>query len=245
MQTWARSDPRTLLEHLPNLSEDIRSMARQEAIQGIARISPREAIELISMEQGEVGVEVATAVGYWMSQHDAREALNWALTDTLVDEHRFDVLQRMMTALVAEDLDLAMRTALDQPVSQWGQALESSVVRNLIASERFDEAISILPRVREGSVKLQAYAEVGTELALNGDTEKAFDLAEDLADTQREAFYERLLSRWAATNPQGLANSLEQLPSQKRKLQAARLLRDYRNNMLESQWQRIDSVAPD
>lgn len=243
IQTWARSDPRALLEHLPNLSEDIRSMARQEAIQGIALISPHEAIELISTVQGEVGAEIAITVGYRMSQEDAREALNWALTDSRVDEHRFSVLQRMMAALVAENLDLAMRTALDQPVSQWGRALESSVVRSLISSERFDEAISILPRVREGSVRLQAYAEVGTDLALNGEIQKSFDLAEGLADTQREAYYERLLSRWAGTNPQGLANSLDELPNQKRKLQAARLLRNYRNNLLESQWQRVDSLA--
>ena len=239
---WAGNDPKALLEFLPNLSEDNQLFARKEAIRGMARLSPHEAIELMSTMQGEIGSDVVGTISLSMSKRNAHKALEWALSDSRVDVHRFSVLSQILPKLAAEDPKLAMRTAIEQPMNQWGQALETYVVRSLLSSDDKEQAIALLPQVRPGQTKLRTYITVGFELALRGDAQTSIELGKDLNETLRENYYVGLMDKWISSDPQGLFNSLDQLPSEY-KMVAASLLRERQSSLLESQWEYVDSLV--
>lgn len=242
---WAISNPQSLIEQLPSLEESIQEIARIEVIKGVARVSVEDAIELLSSVDGNIESEVFEAIGYSMAVRDVRKAVEWAISDARVDEHRFFVLSRMMPQIVAEDPDLAMSTAVDQPLTQWGQGLESSVISVLVSFDRIDEAIDLLPRIRDDSTKLRSYVTLGYELVMNGEIQESFELGNELDETMRKEYYERMLRNWAGYDPQGLFNSLESLSNPEVQMQAANLLISQRDNLLERQWTYVNSLVSD
>lgn len=242
---WAISNPQSLIEQLPSLEESIQEIARIEVIKGVARDSVADAVEMLSSVDGNIGREVFEAIGYWMAERDVRKAVEWAISDARVDEHRFFVLARMMPQIVAEDPDLAMSTAVDQPPTQWGQGLESSVIRVLVSFDRIDEAIELLPRIRDDSTKLRSYVTLGYELVMNGEIQESLELGNDLDEKMRKEYYERMLRNWAGSDPQGLFDSLDSFSSQEVQMQAANLLILQRENLLERQWTYVNALVSD
>lgn len=232
VQSWARNDPHEVLKGIDALPEHARDSAITSAVGWIAAESPREAALLVArMESGSAKTNAATSVAVNWTNQDHSAALDWILNEPGVEEQRAKMLSSVMHKLVQADPQLAMETALAQPIakgegSPWigmGIGLEFNVISSLAYSD-VDKAIELLPKVRKGMTKTQAYSVVSGALIEHGDVDKALDMVKQVPESERTDLYQIVASSWAAQDPEGLLNSMDRLPSKEIRSQAALVL---------------------
>ena len=242
VQVWASNDPQSILDNLDQLPEASRAMAEGQAIMAIARTSPVEAALLMAAMEDPVNrYSVAyTIVSHWV-QTDVDAALDWVLSNGDLKDLREDLLPLVLNRLALENPELAMQTALNQPVSRNGSGMEYTVLSYLAAHDP-QKALSMLPQVREGQTRLWAHISVGGALIRAGQTDSALKLATSLQESQRERYYRNLISTWASNDAKGLYDNIDRLPSVKTKSSAALTLitwNSWQKNLSEGQ---IDQV---
>ena len=219
IQEWATQNAYAMLDHVSTLPENMRAYARQQAVQAIAGSDPEEAIRLLGvLDLGEDGIGnvVHPIVREW-SEIDAMAAHDWVLSSAEVADMRGELLHVVLMSLVEDQPQLAMELALQQPVEM---RLDSAVISRLARYDRH-LALSMLAQVREGRGKLSAYTSVGRELVDNAETHRAIKLGESLDQSTRPAYYDSILRSWASSDPEGLFESLDSLPSPELKSIAA------------------------
>ena len=233
ISAWARREPKEVIENVNALPFDLQEKASTAAISAMSRESPEEAARLVAtMESGSIKTESARDVARNWSNRDHSSALDWILNDPGVEEIRSELLSSIMHRLVRVDPDLAMRTALDQPIEESargfgmfgaGVGMETNVISSLAFSD-MDKAIELLPLVREGRTKYFAFQLVTSSLVSNGEFDKAFDTAQQFPDRLRKNYFSALATVWAGRDPKGLFNSLSRFPSKDAKSRVALLL---------------------
>lgn len=243
VRTWGYSQPREVLDNIDVLPEHLQPTAISTAMSHVARNSPEEAAALVvGMSSGNTRTAAAIAVvGAWVDgDHEA--ALEWILNEPTNKEIKAQLLQGILWELVRIDPQLAMDTAVAQPIEQdgarrTGMALEVTVISSLAYSD-LDKAIELLPQVRKGPSRLQAYQMVSGAMIRDGDVDEALNLAQQLDESARESFYMSLATAWAGTDPEGLLNSMNRLPSKGVKSRAAMMLLSFnrhQENLTEEQ----------
>lgn len=219
IQEWATQSAYALLDHVNTLPENMQAYARQRAVLAIGGSDPEEAIGLLeTLDLGEEGVgSVAHTIVHQWSEIDAMAAHDWVMSNPDVADMRGELLHVVLMSLVEDQPQLAMELALQQPVAM---RLDSAVISQLA---RFDRhlALSMLSQVREGRGRLSAYTSVGRELVDNDETQRAIKLGESLDPSSRTAYYNSILRSWASSDPEGLFESLDSLPSPELKSIAA------------------------
>ena len=93
-----------------------------------------------------------------------------------------------------------------------------------LAFSDVDKAIEFLPQVREGPTKAMAYQLVAQSLLMNDEIDKAFNMAEQVPESDREKVYQAISTFWATTDPQGMLKSMDRFPSKESRSVAAVLL---------------------
>ena len=146
---------------------------------------------------------------------------------------RSELLSSIMYNLVRADPELAMSTALAQPIDEeksgfgmfgrGGMGMELSVISTLAFSD-VDKAIELLPRVREGPTKLMSYQMVAQSLLMEDEIDKAFNMVQQVPESDREKLYQAISTSWVATDPKGMLNSMDRFPSKEDRSRAAALL---------------------
>ncbi|MCY4144786.1 MAG: hypothetical protein OXG08_14000 [Gammaproteobacteria bacterium] len=243
VRAWGYSKPREVLDNIDVLPAHLQPTAISTAMSHVARNSPEEAAALVvGMNSGNTRTAAAIAVvGAWVNgDHEA--ALEWILNEPTNKEIKTQLLQGILWQLVRIDPQLAMDTAVAQPIEQddarrTGMALEVTVISSLAYSD-LDKAIELLPQVRKGPYRLQAYQMVSGAMIRDGDVDEALNLAQQLAESDRESFYMSLATAWAGTDPEGLLNSMNRLPSKGVKSRAAMMLLSFnrhQENLTEEQ----------
>lgn len=231
---WAYGEPRELLEEVDALPDDLQETASRAALGAISRESPEEAASLIAaMESGSIKRSSATSVVSIWSGRDYKAALDWILNEPGVEEMRSELLSSIMHSLVRVDPELAMSTALAQPIDEdksgfgmfgpAGLGLEFNVISSLAFSD-VDKAIEFLPQVREGPTQLMAYQTVVQSLLMNEEVDKAFNMVQQVPESERAKVYQAISSSWAMTNPKDMLKSMDRFPSEKDRSRAALLL---------------------
>lgn len=210
---WAENDPQDLFDSLEFLPERLRTKGKELAMLAIARSSPADAIQFLeSVEDLIKKRELATTIATHWAQLDVYEALNWANSSQLTDERtRHEVLSILIRELAIKDPELALQTALSQPLYESVFGIESGlekVVIAQVAKHDLNKAISMLSQVREGDTRIEAYKSVARELVLNAEYDRALELGQQLADDDREDYLNTVFALWAQEEPIAMFESL-------------------------------------
>lgn len=220
-QVWASSDPHFILNNLDRLPASSRATAQSEAIMAIARTSPEQAAQLMAgMDDPSSQYSVGYAIVSNWVRTDIPAALDWVLTTGELKSLREHLLPVVLTSLARENPELAMQTALEQPIGSYGSGMEVRVL-SYIASFDPEKALEMLPRVREGQTHFYAHISVGGALVRAGLAESAFELASSLQESQRERYYGNLIGTWAASDTKGLYQNIDQFPTAETRSSAA------------------------
>lgn len=126
---------------------------------------------------------------------------------------RASLQETLFTAWAKYDPELALQTALNQPLykSQFGfeRGLEEIVIA-VVAKYDLDKAIAMLPQIRSGDARLlKAYRSIGRELVSNGEYDRALTLGQDLSEDLNDKYLNDLLGTWAQQNPDTLFDALD------------------------------------
>ncbi len=221
IRIWASNDPYAVLDRLETLPEDLRARGRERAVVSLAGSSPEEAARLLAdIESGESRREVGWAVASSWAEQDVHGALNWVLNSPQARDMQRDLLSVVLRELAQVDPQLALDTALNQPLSENQTGLEVTVIGEL-TRRNLSQAIELLSKVRDGRTKLRAYSEVGSALVYSGDRDRALKLAQDFSEPSRTNYYNDILNAWLRSDPEDLVDSLPDLPSEQVKSRAA------------------------
>ena len=120
------------------------------------------------------------------------------------------------------------------------------VIEQLARSD-IERAISFLSQVRDGHTKLHAYIAAGRALVQNGGYDRALRLGQQLPNEDQSRYRHSVLWSWAESDPEGLLASLEELPSEDAKTQAALglIMSNFRHNALSGeQMEYVSSMLP-
>lgn len=219
VSTWASAEPHQVLDHVDALPEHVQGTATTRAIGQIAHDSHEEAIRLVlGMESGDTRTSAAQSVvsAWWF--RDSEAALDWVLNEPAIVDIQHELLSGVMHRLVMSDPDRAMSVALAIPIEEsenegWSDmGMEMQVISQLSYTD-LDKAIELLPRVREGPTKLQAYRRVSGALIREGEIDEALNMAQQLPESDRTDFYASITTAWAREDPEGMLNSMNRLPT--------------------------------
>lgn len=224
--TWAYAKPREVLDAITGLPEHVQPSAMSAALSKIVQDSPEEAIPLVAaIEDGEAKKQAASSVASTWSYRDHKAALDWILNDPSVEEIRTQLIQEILFVLVQANPQLALETALSQPIPEEtnGVGMEYNVLTTL-AYSNLEMALELLPQVRKGRTRIRTIQSVSQMLIRNGDTNKALDLVFQVDEADRPDVYSAVASTWARSDPDGLLNSMNLLPSREIISKAAMVL---------------------
>lgn len=215
---WAKNKPSELIQSIELLSEGSRVWPLEVAFAYLTREDPLGAINsLRSMEDsvGNTSTILHRIIEQWGMLHP-EAATNWLLND-FDQEDPFllhSLLEETLPSLALQDPKEAFEIALQQPTPAHALAfpLHLRVIWHLTRHSNVEQAISLLPRVREDS-KASAYESVASALVDKGQALEALEMGSDLNPQQQQRYYGLVFQQWAWTNPTDLYEALEDLPS--------------------------------
>ena len=219
---WANYDPRDVFEKFDLIPENLRAHAEEHAIRTLIRTAPEDSAPYLAEISDEfLKFEITMELAIHWADKNALEALNWALAHEFSGASlQTEVLNTILRSLAAENPELALQTALDQPVDSMGLGLEATVIAE-VARADIERAMSMLAQVREGYTKSFSSIAVGKALVSNNDTDRALALGEQLTEESRDMYYNLVVNEWAYTDPKSLVARMEELPSTDAKYRAA------------------------
>ena len=221
---WASANPRELLENLSDFPENLQDRTRGSALSNLAEESPLEAAQLM-LEVPNGVEEYGWGVIKGWSRQDALGALDWILSRS--QEEQEHLLAGALYDVVQQDPQRALETALSVPVLTYSFGLEQQVI-NLVAKVDVDQAIAMLPRVRDHAhTKVFANADVARELIEHNQPLRALKLGLELPEALQRNFFLNFFGDWLRKDIVGMYQSLEELPSAELRSQAAREILTY------------------
>lgn len=234
VRIWAFNKPNEVLEGIGSLPAHLQETAMTSALSKMAREFPEEAASLVAaMEPGPIKSSAAesTASTWVYRDHDA--AVHWILNDPGIEEYRSQLLSSILHRLVQVNPQLAMTIALSQPIEESEDSMgmlgigpigmESNVIQSL-AWSNLDKAIELFPQVREGQTKLIAFRSITASLVNAREIDRAFSMIQQIPESDRPEFYFAFSGTWAGSDPEGMLNSMDRLPSKEVKSRAALVL---------------------
>lgn len=219
---WALNEPRSVLDFMDSFPPNVKKMVIHDAIEGIARISPKEAAEL-AVEHGSGGLDdylPSGVIGIWL-EIDLEAALNWVYSGPLEGEKRYTWVSAITSNLVESDPRRAFDLAVKQEIPDtnflgtelYQTGLEAEVILD-ISFQDLALAVELLPKVREGRTKTSAYESIGRRYIEIGDSKNAFELGLQLTDTDQTEYFQSISWTWAKIDPTGLIESLKDFPTE-------------------------------
>ena len=228
---WASKEPYYFLENLDIFPPQMRDLGSSSALEVIARTSPQEAAE-IALEQieerlGGYSYVPTQIIRHWIQQ-DVEAAVSWVFNGPVSEEKRHTWVSALATNLVASDPRRAFELALKQPkpegtMNAYGFALEGQIIGQIVMQD-LDLAVELLPKVREGFSRSQAYSSVGNKYIDLGDTSKALDLGLKLPADEQAAYFQSIAYSWAKIDPGGLVESFKNFPTAELRSSLARTM---------------------
>lgn len=246
VRAWAENYPKTVLEDLELVPENLRMLGEREALLALARTDPQGTAALLgNISDEDLKLALITAIASSWSDLDVYAALEWAMSEDVNIKDR--VLTLIIGKLATKDPEFALQTALSQPVEDTLFGMELVVIGEVAAID-LELAVEMLSQVREGLTKFFSYATLGRHLVHNDDTDRAHSLVLGLPEDEREAYYNQIVHQWAASHPESLVEQLDNLPSTDNKYQAAMSLvrRNVGTNVLtKSQMEYVRGFLPE
>lgn len=254
---WAEREPHYILRNLDVLPEPVRYVAASVGVMEIAKNSLQEAGEFaLQIEDLKLRTTaVSWLVPIW-STHEPSTLLDWLIDDPSYESIVSELRSQLVSNLLDSDPRGAFQIARDQPRAEWDRGsmietfiqmspnmqhsfpppvgLEAHIMKEIAESDS-QLALELLPDVREGETKFEATLHLGKALVYQGDVSEAFNLAQQLPESDRDHYYSRLVSQWGQEDPTSLLESLEKFRSAKHQSSAAAFLlrSDRKHNTLD------------
>lgn len=246
VRAWAEHDPKTVLEDLEMVPENLRKLGEREALLALARTDPEGTVAFLQeISDEELKFSITKELASSWTDIDVHAALEWALSDDIYTNDL--VLTMILGKMAREDPNFALQTALSQPIDNALLGLEVAVIGEVAAID-LELAVGMLSQVRDGLTKFFSYSTIGKFLARDNDIDRIHSLALGLPEGEREAYYNQVVQQWAASQPESLVAQLDNLPSIDNKYQASMNLvrRNVGTNVLsKSQMEYVRSFLPD
>lgn len=210
---WATDRPREVLSDLDRFTTASRDRAQNSAIVSISKESPEEAAELFAAIEGGTNRQgIAIAIATVWSQENPLRALEWILSNPQLGNTQQRMLTIVLKEIAIENPQLAMETALDQPLEEHGVGQELNVIKS-ISNYDLSKARSMLSQTREGRTRYATVDYLGVMSVNKGETDLAMELANELNERSRPHYKRKMLRAWANSSPLDLYESLAQLES--------------------------------
>ena len=134
------------------------------------------------------------------------------------------LLQRDIPALVEEDPELALNTALSQEIAEGQMGLEYEVIK-ILARTDVHRATEMLSQVRDhDDTKKRAYGELGRALVSQNESSTAIELGSDLSEEFQDTYFRAIINEIYNKDQLELYEILELLPERKYQQEAARYI---------------------
>ncbi len=137
-----------------------------------------------------------------------------------IQELKNPLLNVVLTELVYTDPQLALQTALEQPIGENNVGLESQVIQ-AIANFDLESAVALLTRSRNEQTKFDTALGLSAVMLESADSDGIFEVSDQLSAPRRAAFFESLLSTWTYHDPYGLYENINRLDSNELRSHAA------------------------
>jgi len=215
---WASLDTQSLKNSLGNFPNDVQDIARATLISYLTIDSPEAARAMYDEIENKKAKEAAarTLVNSW-SRRDGVAALDWVLTDPSTESQRPSLVHTIISVMTNTDFQTAFKVAQDQPLGVIGNeevGLESTVI-DILTFRNLDEALKLLPMVREGPTKLVAYRNVGHALIQNDRLDEAIANGEEFSGEDQILYYTSLGTIVnVMREPEAIFVRLDKLPSE-------------------------------
>ena len=220
MDSWAAKSSIELLDASRSMPENLKVIGQEIALMAMARSSPERALSFMGeIADKDVRDRIANFIASSWARLDSEAALRWIEDDETLSS-KDDLRKAVVNSLARINPQLAMATALELPPDEYGIGLEVSAIRTLIHQD-LDMAIELLPLARDNTTKSDAYDSVmSTLLYSQNDFRQALDLFIQLVEDVGTP--EKGLWTLARNRPVELFQSLNELPTEELKKQAAR-----------------------
>ena len=223
IETWIQERPMEVVQQLDLLPLEYRERALSQGIRSMSSRHPKEATEYlhqISDPQTKWSV-MWNLLQNW-AHVDIEEAFTWFLDNPELElpsgRSRASLLQSLLFRVLPDTapslVELALKYSVDNPEAGW----EGSIV-GAIAHQDITKAKELLPQVRTGPGRFNAYVAIGWAL-FNQDQSmnSVIELAEELPEKDHAEFYGKLLPR---LSPQVAYEHIDDLPSPDAQAKAA------------------------
>lgn len=190
-RNMARDDLQGFIEEIHRFPDNIRDSARGQAIESLMDNDDRDTAMAIfaELESSEVKSRTAMTIVKDWTDSDPKAAFNWVMNEPATEPVRSMLGPMVLRIMAHSNPDEAFAIAQNQPLeSDDAVGLEAAVVSS-IAMDDVDAALKLLPKVRDGKTKNQAYFGIGGSLARSGRISEAINLGNDLPADQLDSYY--------------------------------------------------------
>ena len=222
MESWAARDPYALLNASRNMPVDVQAIGEEKALFAIAQSSPQTAVGLLDdIADRDIRDRIASGIASSWVLLDVDAAIEWIENNESVSS-KGNLRDAAVISLVRINPHLALKVASELPPDEFGRGLEYRAI-NRLSDLDLEMAIELLPLARDNKTKTDAYDSIMWRLLhVQSDFQHAFNLfiqlAEDVGSPQKGLF----TLMWHS--PKQLYESLNELPTEELKRQAAGLL---------------------
>ena len=235
IQVWGQVTPLESLEHINEVPRHLRDDLRTVSLRLLADSEPERAKEFVeSIVNPKYKTQHAQELVHFLTPADPEGTVSWVLNNPALEDVRHQVLVEVISSLVFVDPNLALETALaapDQPElsnenwypNRYDWNLQAVAI-DFISHLDVDLALNMVPRVDADS-KLSSYQNIGSTLVRLRDYERALELADQLEESDRNDYYNVVLSHWSGWwgTQLDLVNHIDRIPLSHRS-KVARLL---------------------
>ncbi|MYF38930.1 MAG: hypothetical protein F4219_09270 [Gammaproteobacteria bacterium] len=239
--TWARSDPRSMINQLELVPQISLGSALRLAFTRLAYLSPEEAIGHLERASKFVNSQVSlpAVIARQWSHTDPVAALEWSISYAGSNgELRKTLLASVFTNLIASDIEKAIEISGEIRSKQSSLLDEASydIVRKLAQMGRIEEAIERVPLLNNNAGHF-AIKNIGWKLVRAGEPYAAIELGANIPTpdpsliiTGPVSYFNGIFDLWATRDPQQLFDSLPSLTSPLLRSMAARTLLDHQES---------------
>lgn len=232
--TWARTNPRSMLDSLASLPQGTRLDAMTIAFTHLAFVSPEDAVLYLDIAKNFLRSETTLAeiIAKQWSITDPEAALNWSLSYSESNSQMREILlRRVLRNLVATDVQKALELSGDLSSTRIHLTQAPyDVVWELAQMGKIDEAIALLPQLDEHP-RYFAISDLGEILVRAGDPHAAIALGDEVPSLSAPlvgpaSYFNGIFHVWATRDPQLLFDSLQTVTSPGLRSLAAKILLD-------------------
>lgn len=218
-RTW--DDPQSLIDHIAAYPKERTTSTFNRAVSTLARQSPEIAATHISnVLEHRDKLRIATEIVQEWAPRDIVSTLAWVSESPDLLDMREPLMETVLEELVYTDPQLALQTALEQPIGANNIGSESAVIQ-AIASFDLESAVSMLARTRNEQTKFETAFGLGTVMLESTDSDGVFELGTQLSVPRRNTLFKSLLSTWTYNDPYGLYENIDRFDSDELRSNAA------------------------